>query len=136
MKKLYFILLIFALALSLCACGGKANDVTIDYGESTSYTHDDIDGAAKVVLDKFSEFDGCILNSLTYAGDKKSNDNIEYCNTLDEDSGFTECIVFDSSFRSPKNGGGAWEADEIYTWSWYLAREANGEWVLLTYGYA
>ena len=48
---------------------------------------------------------------------------------------FTQCIAFESSFRSPKKGGGAWEANEEYTWSWWLARSEGGEWNLMTWGY-
>ena len=34
-----------------------------------------------------------------------------------------------------KKGGGAWEANEEYTWSWWLARSEGGEWNLMTWGY-
>ena len=44
-------------------------------------------------------------------------------------------MMFDSSFRSPKKGGGAWEPDEEYTWSWWLARSEGGEWKLMAWGY-
>ena len=64
--------------------------------------------------------------------------NIEWMNDLrteDNKEAFTQCIAFKSSFRSPKNGGGAWEANEEYTWSWWLARCEGGEWKLMTWGY-
>ena len=49
---------------------------------------------------------------------------------------FTQCIMFKSDFHSPKNGGGAWNADAEYTdWQWWLARADGGEWRLLTWGY-
>lgn len=50
-------------------------------------------------------------------------------------AGCGKCISFDSSFRSPKNGGGAWNANEEYTWSWWLARSEGGTWKLMTWGY-
>ena len=53
----------------------------------------------------------------------------------DDPEVFTQCIAFDSSFRSPENGGGAWEANEEYTWSWWLARSEGGKWKLMTRGY-
>ena len=64
--------------------------------------------------------------------------NIEWMNNLrtdDNKEAFTQCIAFESSFRSPKKGGGAWEANEEYTWSWWLARSEGGEWNLMTWGY-
>ena len=38
-------------------------------------------------------------------------------------------------FRCAENGGGAWEANEEYTWSWWLARSEGGKWKLMTWGY-
>ena len=48
---------------------------------------------------------------------------------------FTQCIAFESSFRSPINGGGAWIANSEYNWLWWLARSENGDWKLMTWGY-
>ena len=56
------------------------------------------------------------------------------CGKADKEP-FTQCIAFDSSFHSPENGGGAWEANEEYTWSWWLARSEGGKWKLMTWGY-
>ena len=42
--------------------------------------------------------------------------------TDDNKEAFTQCIAFESSFCSLKKGGGTWEANEEYTWSWWLAR--------------
>lgn len=53
----------------------------------------------------------------------------------DNEEVFTQCIMFDSSFRSPKNGGGAREADFEYSWSWWLDRSEGGKWKLMTLGY-
>lgn len=46
-----------------------------------------------------------------------------------------QCIAFNSSFRSPKKGGSTWQANEEYTWQWWLARSEGGEWKLMTFGY-
>lgn len=49
---------------------------------------------------------------------------------------FTQCIMFTSSFHSPKEGGGAWEADKEYTdYEWWLGRADGGNWKLMTWGY-
>ena len=47
---------------------------------------------------------------------------------------YTECIVYRTEFRSPIFGGGAWNANSRYDWSWYLARVGDGPWELLTWG--
>lgn len=115
--------------------GPIAEGVAINYGQSGMYSSYEIDDAVNVVLEKFSEFDGCTLYSLTYAGDKVSRENLEYSNSLADDANYVDCMVLESSFRSPKDGGGSWKPDTLYTWSWYLAREKDGDWVLLSNGY-
>ena len=74
---------------------------------------------------------------LAGCGNKEtSNITVDYGDSAnDNDLAFTQCIMFDSSFRSPKEGGGAWEPDTEYTWSWWLARSDGGEWKLMTWGY-
>ena len=100
-----------------------------------------MDDAIDVIKKQFSSFEGCELHSLSYTSDDACNneDNIAWMNELEEANdnkeSFTQCISFDSSFRSPKNGGGAWNANEEYTWSWWLARSEGGTWKLMTWGY-
>lgn len=137
MKKGILILLwTLCACVLLCACDGAQEKVEVDYGESAVYTEAEMDAAIQVILDTFADFEGCTLHALTYAGDIVSENNLGYCRTLSTEEEIEACMVFDSSFHSPKNGGGAWEADTEYTWSWYLGRTTSGEWVLLTYGYA
>lgn len=128
----------FAMILLLAACSnmnGKTAEVKIDYGNSLLYTHEEMDSAITEIKEQFSEFEGCELHSLTFAGDEKCASELSYCRSLRETEEITDCIVFHSSFRSPKNGGGSWESNKVYTWSWYLARTESGQWILLTYGY-
>lgn len=120
---------------------GDTSSVKIDYGISTIYTKRDMNQAIAKIIDKFNSFEGCKLYSLSYISDDKCNnkDNIQWMNDLelanDNKEIFTQCIAFKSSFRSPKNGGGAWNANSEYNWSWWLARSENGEWKLMTFGY-
>lgn len=133
--------LCLVLALSLVGCGNSTiSDVKIDYGNSSIYTEEDMNAAIEIIKETFSTFEGCELHSLSYSSDEACNnaDNIAWMNDLEEANDnkevFTQCIAFDSSFRSPKNGGGAWEANEEYIWSWWLARSDGGEWKLMTWG--
>ena len=135
MKKIIFILSILCITISLYSC--ENNEVKIDYGKSELYSKEDIDSAIKEVTHEFYSWDGCKLYKLEYAGDDYCKENIDYCNELGDGKEFTDCIIFKSVFRSPKFGGGAWEANEIYEdWQWILGREKNGSWNLLTWGYA
>lgn len=138
MKKYGLFVLCAMLIISLIGCGSVASNLKVDYGSSSVYTQKDMEDAVKIIKENFALMDGCVLHSLSYASDDcNSYDNIEWMNDLREndDEVFTQCIMFESSFRSPKNGGGAWEADEEYTWSWWLARTDGGSWKLMTWGY-
>ncbi len=82
--------------------------VTIDYGTSSIYSKEEMDAAIDVIKKAFSAFEGCKLHSLSYKSDEEcgSADNIAWMNALraenDNREDFTQCIAFDSSFRSPK----------------------------------
>ena len=68
-------------------------------------------------------------------------DRLSFVNAVLEEANdaketFTQCIMFTSSFHSPKEGGGAWMPDEEYTdWHWWLGRSDGGQWKLMTWGY-
>ena len=142
MKKMMTIVLCFLLTFSAVGCESSATkNVKIDYGTSDIYTEKDMNDAIHKIKETFKSMDGCELHSLSYASDEVCTDeeNIAWLNNLrsaDEHTQiFTQCMMFDSSFRSPKKGGGAWEPDEEYTWSWWLARSEGGEWKLMAWGY-
>lgn len=141
MKKYITVAFCLAVVIFLVGCGkGDISNVKIDYGTSSVYSKEEMDSAIEVIKNEFVSFDGCELHSLSYISDEEciDTDNIEWMNDLradDDKEVFTQCIAFDSSFHSPENGGGAWEADQEYTqWSWWLARSENGEWKLMTWG--
>ena len=142
MKKIITVTLCIVLVLLFAGCekNGDTSKVEIDYGASSVYSKEEIDSAIEIIKKQFASFEGCELHSLSYMPDEECNnaDNIEWMNDLrtdDNKEAFTQCIAFESSFRSPKKGGGAWEANEEYTWSWWLARSEGGEWNLMTWGY-
>lgn len=136
-KAITFILLVCIAMLCGCSKSGNVNNVRVDFGKSEIFSQHDMDSAINLIKKEFSSWDGCELHSITYVGDGICSDNIQYCNTLRKDAGYDECIIFKSSFHSPKSDAGSWEPDEEYTdWSWHLARKDNGAWTLLTWGYA
>lgn len=108
---------------------------SIDYGTSDVYSRQDMNEAIDLIKEKFYSWDGCKLYSINYTDDNLCQRELEYCNTLAEEGvTYDECIVFRMQFRSPIFGGGAWNANFRYDWSWYLARTDGGEWELLTWG--
>ena len=142
MKKVISMMLGFMLVISLIGCGKSGIvDVKIDYGASAIYTEEDMNAAIEIIKKEFNTWQGCEMHSLSYISDEACNnaDNIAWMNDLGEANDakevFTQCIMFESSFRSPKKGGGAWNVNEEYTWSWWLARSEGGNWKLMTWGY-
>lgn len=108
---------------------------SIDYGFSEIYSREDMDEAIAQIKDQFYSWEGCKLYSIYYTDDSFCQREVDYVNTLADDGVvYKECIVFRTRFRSPIFGGGAWNANFEYDWSWYLARTDGGEWDLLTWG--
>ena len=143
MKKFTAVSLALVIILSAAGCGkAKTSDVKIDYGNSSVYTKEDMDDAIKLIIKTFSTWEGCELHSISYSSDDRCNtaESISWMNRLeqanDAQEHFTQCIMFESSFHSPKNGGAVWNADQEYTkWQWWLARSDGGQWKLMTMGY-
>lgn len=142
MKKAIAILLLITVLFGSAGCAGKPKaEVSIDYGNSALYSKEDMDAAIAVIRKEFDTWDGCELHSISYGSDDAcSAENIKWMNELeaanDAQETFSQCILFKSDFHSPKNGGGAWNADQEYTdWQWWLARSEGGAWKLMTWGY-
>ncbi len=133
------LLLVFAsgtLVLGNVGCK-TATQVSVDYGMSQLYSSAEMDKAVAAVKADFANLAGCKLISLKFAGDERCKQELEYANKdRAQEAHYTACIVFDSIFRSPVAGGGAWEPNELYTWSWTLAKTGNGAWVVINKGYA
>lgn len=138
---------LFAVCIVLIAlfagCGKKAAPaVTIDYGNSSIYTKEDMDAAIAIIQATFDTWEGCELHSISYSSDNVCTDekNIAWMNQLEEandnEQVFTQCIMFDTRFHSPKKGATALNLDEEYEWGWWLARREGGEWKLMTFGAA
>ena len=146
-----------AVLMSVAGCGGKkaevkeddkknteesapaaveTDGVKIDYKTSELYTEEEMNDAIAEIMKEFDTWTGCEMHEISYTDDQTCKDNVSYVNELDTDKEFEDCIVFTSSFHSPKEGGGAWEADYEYEgWQWFLARVKDGSWELLTWGY-
>ena len=161
-KKCLVCLMITAVLFSIAGCGGKKAEVTetekentetaaetpaeesetawegvkIDYKSSEIYSKEDMDAAIAAIMDEFNTWEGCEMHEISYTDDQTCKDNLSYMDELDPDEKHEDCIIFTSSFHSPKEGGDAWEADYEYEgWQWFLARVQDGDWELLTWGY-
>lgn len=92
---------------------GAPVEATVEYGSSSIYFKSDMDSAIALIQDTFASRKGCELHTIRCFSDDACNDeNIAWMNDLADGQGldvnFTQCIMFESDFHSPKNGGGAW----------------------------
>ncbi len=135
MRKIAFLLSLFTLLLTLCACGGDISNVNITIpSDSSIYSADEIEDAIDAAMDYFKkEFDGCTLTEITYAGDATSADFAEWAQRVDGD----EVIVLVSSFDVDASGGdGSLNPNSTYTkWMWIMARKDGGKWQHVDHGY-
>ncbi len=105
-----------------------------NYVRSERYSEDDMNAAVQTIYNEFDLMEGTKVYFMSYKGDEFSMNELDYVNSLDKGT-FDECAVFTVWFNSPKEASGAWDADKLYTWSFYLARAAGGEWQVVTFGY-
>lgn len=137
MKKNIAFVLAIMMVFVFTACTNKTVTVDVDYGDSGLYSKEDMDTAARIILEEFAQMKGAELHSLNYTSDEcNSQENIDWMNNLaNKDVQYTQCIEFASKFQSPEEGGGSWIPDSEYNWHWWLARTDGGEWELMTFGY-
>ena len=115
----------------------NTTDVTVDLGTSELYTEDELKEAAVQVKCKFASFDGCMLQSLRYAGDEcNTEENIKWLNSLDEGAEYTKVAEFLMDFHTPKENSGAFDADkDMKDYQWWLAQDSEGSWQVVSFGY-
>lgn len=115
----------------------RAPEVKIDYGTSDLYTQEELEEAALKIKCEFATMEGCELHSLRYAGDEcNTEENIKWLDSLSDGAKYTKVCEFLCDFHSPKEGGGALEADKEYEdYQWWLGFNEDGSWDLVTQGY-
>ncbi len=133
-RKILTICISVFLVVALIWTAAALMPVNFDYGDSELYTLHERKEAARIVKNKINSFEGCKLYSIHYEGDEASLKELERQSRY-HDGTYTDVIVFQSFFRSPIMGGGAWNANTMYSWSWILGRSGNGNWELIGWGY-
>ena len=93
----------------------------------------DLEGGSENIRADLSQMEGVKQLNISYTDDDFSEENLDYINSLERGE-FDECAVYEVWFMSPKEAYGAWEADTLYVWTWYLGRSDKGYWKTVTYG--
>ncbi|MBE6465604.1 D-alanyl-D-alanine carboxypeptidase family protein [Denitrobacterium detoxificans] len=119
--------------------GKIAPEVSYSFANSTLYTREELEEAAVQAKCEFATFAGCELHSLRYAGDAcNTPENLAWLNSLDEGKNYTQVCELVTDFHSPTTGTEptAWNPDTEYTdYQWWLARNNENGWQLVSYGY-
>ena len=134
MKKIVRTMLSILLVFSLSACGGNVSEVNTHNVESEMYSEEDIRAAIDTIKKEFkSDWKGCTLTEIYYAGDDRSKDHQDWADRNNAD----EVIVLLSSFNVDSSGGdGSLNPNSTYSdWNWVLVRTSGGQWQHVDHGY-
>ena len=102
MKKIVCTMLCIMLLFVLSACGGDVSEVKTHNVESESYSEEDIKAAIDTIKKEFkSDWKGCTLTEIYYAGDDCTKDHKDWADRNNAD----EVIVLLSSFDVDSSGG-------------------------------
>ena len=132
MKRIFSLILLCTLTLSLSSCG-TLNFVDIEEFSSEIYTGRDIADAMEVVLEEFQGKKDRILLNLSYIGDAKIADYRDWADR----NGADEVIVFLTDYYvsffsdTPTQN----TASEYENWKFILVRSSGGEWEIVDQWY-
>ncbi len=138
MKTYICVMLSFLLMLVLCACGNSAevqgafDNASIILNEYDKISDEEWKEVLRVVEAVFETWPGFVMH---YIEDVYVGNDTTYCNMLSDGVEFEECIILKSSFTTGEEDWSGFSANMTYDeWNWYLAREKDGEWQLVSYG--
>ena len=134
MQKTVEAILCCLLVLCLSACSGKVSDAKTHNVESEVYSRQDIASAIDVIKKEFkSNWKGCTLTEIYYAGDDKSQNHQDWADRNNAD----EVLVLLSSFSVDTSGGdSSLNSNSTYdNWMWILVRTNGGQWRHVDHGY-
>ena len=114
-------------------------ETVIDYGESEVFSLEDRQEAVKLILNEVCDWNTIEqqhrwnaieqLHNVRYGGDEASLEEKGY-------NGYNDIMVFYSDFKTGRSADGGFNRDlEYRNWEWFLGKNPEGQWKLLTWGY-
>lgn len=150
-KSIFIVLIVIIIAFTALAVSGLISfshrtetttvETSIDYGNSIKYSLDEMEEAVEIIQRKVESWDGCTLNAIRYSSDEENNaKNLKWLTEIalayDKSGAYVDCIMFTADFTTSKNPTSGFNSNfEYEDYQFWLAREENGNWVLLTWGY-
>ena len=125
------------LTLEEYLAGKSAPEPEIDLSGSDLYTEDELYDAMLAIKCQFAFWSGCELESIRYAGDEANSDgNLAWLNSINEGKGYTQAAEFLMDFHTDADAADALEADHEYKdYQWWMARNEEGDWEIVSSGY-
>lgn len=130
-KKVLFILISGIMLFGIVGCGKQKLDI-IDVS-SKLYSDSEIQSAIDVVFDYFKKYyKGCTLTKISYIGDEKNSEYIDWAKRNNKD----EAIVLISEFKTSSTVSQPLNPNNEYTnYIWILIRNKNENWQHADHGY-
>lgn len=134
MKRILSVTLLFAAMLTISGCNSNIKNVEIIDIDSEIYSDTEIKSAIDTVEEYFeSNFKGCTLTMIKYAGDDQNKASDKWAKQYDAE----KAIVLLSSFDVDSSGGdGSLNPNSKYdNWQWILVENESGTWEHVDHGY-
>lgn len=134
MKRTLSVTLSLAAMLTISGCNNNIKNVEIIDVDSEIYSDTEINSAIDTVEEYFkSNFEGCTLTMLKYAGDDQNKASDKWAKQYDAE----KAIVLLSSFDVDSSGGdGSLNPNSKYdNWQWILVENESGTWEHVNHGY-
>lgn len=134
MKRTLSVTLSLAAMLTISGCNNNIKNVEIIDVDSEIYSDTEINSAIDTVEEYFkSNFEGCTLTMLKYAGDDQNKASDKWAKQYDAE----KAIVLLSSFDVDSSGGdGSLNPNSKYdNWQWILVENESGTWEHVDHGY-
>ena len=138
MKKTIIMIVLYSfLLIGLVGCKnvlGNVTNVKLKVVSSEVYAQEEIENAINIIKNDFKEnWGGCTLNEISYVGDERNDDFIEWAIRNNKE----EVIVLTSNFYV-----GSYAEDislnlnsEYNNWNWILVRNKNENWQHIDHGF-
>lgn len=134
-KKIFIPVTVLAVTLLLLLTSCKTEYT----GKSDIFSESDLQKAAATVSREMKKAAGVKnVYNIKYEGDEtQTADNLDYCKSLAEAQNIKmdEFILFTADFTTGSNTNSL-NPNDVYTdYEFYMCRQQNGEWIILTCGY-
>ena len=138
MKKTVIIILLYSfLIIGLAGCKnvlGNVTNVKLKAVSSEIYAQEEIENAINIIKNDFKEnWGGCKLNEISYVGDERNDDFIDWATKNNKE----EVIVLTSNFYvgSSTKDISLNLNSEYNNWNWILVRNKNENWQHKDHGF-